>query len=237
MTSRQLPPASRLVGPKPAIMPIIIEWMSSRVSRPRSSIATSLRQWRLAARPAVPDRLDRPVDGLGHPVRGDNRRFAGRGGAKRIGEEQRTERDRPIGELGFVVYHHAEIFPADPHRDDLQEIAHGVEPGAARVMISLRMACGDRPDCGFYLVGRKGAQHRRLHPPIVGSVLHAENEVRAAGDLGHLRTVRRFEFVLTFENVADVVVPRHQHELAEARDRPEAPKQRKHPAWIVQKLA
>ena len=42
ITSRQLPPASRLVGPKPAIMPIMMEWTSPSVSRPRSSIATSL---------------------------------------------------------------------------------------------------------------------------------------------------------------------------------------------------
>src|SRR5918994_5207968 len=87
------------------------------------------------------------------------------------------------------------------------------------------------------VVRRKRAQHRRLHPSVIRAILHAENEIRAAGDLGHLRTVRRFEFVLPFENVANVVVPRHQHELADAEYGPEAPKPRKGPARILEKPA
>ena len=99
------------------------------------------------------------------------------------------------------------------------------------------MPGGDRPDRSLDFGRGKGAQHRRLHAAIVGPILHAKDEVRAACHFGHLGPIGRLELVAPFENVADILVARDQQEASNAEIRPETTQQGQQPARIVQEIA
>jgi hypothetical protein len=99
------------------------------------------------------------------------------------------------------------------------------------------MPRGDRPDQGLDFRRGEGAQHRRFHAPVVGAVLHAENEVRSARQFGHLRPVWRLEFIPALQYVANVGVPGHEQEIADGEIGPEPAQQRQRPARIIEEKA
>jgi hypothetical protein len=190
---------------------------------------------RVARAVSGPHARQRAVDCLQHTRGCHHGELARSGAAGRVGEKQRRQRDRPIGEGGIVFDRHAEIVAADPHRHDFQHPVDDVEARHRGAHDLGGMAGRDRSHDRLDLRRRKGRQQRRLHAPVFGAVLHAEDEIGAARHFLHFGTERCFEILLALQDLAHIGVLEHDDGLAKRQDRPVAPEEAGGRSRIFQK--
>ena len=134
--------------------------------------------------------------------------------AEGIGEDQRRDRYRPIGEGVGLVDVEAEITVAGLHRYAGNQVVHDVDaPTGARDQCLREM-----PGLGQYAGRVGGRMHRGQHDRplhVVRRTVHSQGEIVATGELNHLAAEGHVEDIGVPQHLAHIGLAGHYHEAAD----------------------